>query len=78
MATLHVRGIPDDLMELVKQKAQLERRSVGAEVTVLLRRGLCEPAASQASLLALIRQLRFRPPAGTPSTTEMLREDRER
>ena len=78
MAILHVRGIPDDLVEQVKDMARAEKRSLSAEVTVLLRQAVSRPERRQADVLAEIRSLRFRPAPQTPDTTELLREDRDR
>ena len=42
MATLHVRNVPDELYEELRQLAEREGRSIGAEAVVLLRQALAE------------------------------------
>jgi plasmid stability protein len=44
MATLNVKNIPDALYERLKSRAQMERRSVAQEVTMLLAAALDAPA----------------------------------
>ncbi len=38
MGILHVRGVPDDLHELLRKRAAAHRRSLSAEVIALLQR----------------------------------------
>ena len=82
MAVLHVRDVPDELYARLRELAQRQRRSLSAEVVVLLedasREG--ETRRSQAQILADLDRLRasYRPPVGAPDTTALLREDRER
>jgi plasmid stability protein len=45
MAILHVRNMPDDLYSLLQQRAEGERRSLSAEVVVLLRQAITQPRA---------------------------------
>jgi plasmid stability protein len=40
MATLHVRNVPDDLYEQLRESAEAEGRSIGAQATALIRDGL--------------------------------------
>jgi plasmid stability protein len=40
MATLHVRNIPEPLYELLRERAEREGRSIGAETTMLLEQAL--------------------------------------
>ncbi len=80
MAILHVRNVPDDLYEQIRERARNQNRSLGAEVISLLQRALDEPERSQAEIISDIRRRRsFRPAgAGAPDSVELLREDRER
>lgn len=39
MKTTTVRGIPDDLFERIQQQAEIDRRSVNAQMVYLLERG---------------------------------------
>jgi plasmid stability protein len=40
MATLHVRNVPDDLYEALREAAEADGRSIGAQATVFLRGAL--------------------------------------
>jgi plasmid stability protein len=80
MPILHVRNVPEDLYERIQRRAQLQRRSISAEVLILLRDALEMNERPQARILADIRRRRFYRPAdaGAPESVELLREDRER
>lgn len=80
MATLHVRNVPEEIYQRLRDKAEASNRSLSAEVVVLLRDALEGGKTSQRDLLAQIRQRRsFRPAdVGAPDSTTLLREDRER
>lgn len=80
MQTLHVRSVPDELYERLRSLAQVEQRSLSAQVIHLLDRALQEEAQrqDQAQILAEIRRRRFTPPTPAPDSVEMLREDRNR
>ena len=83
MATLHVKNIPDDLYEALKQQARRNGNSIAAELRSLLAENLVtvrEQRARQRFLKKAL-QLRTRRPL-TPrpfaTTEEMQREDRSR
>lgn len=78
MPILHIRSVPEDLYERLQQLAQARRRSLSAQVLTMLSDALEEEERrkEQASVLADIRRRRFHPPAGAPSSTDLLREDR--
>ncbi|HEX3130347.1 MAG TPA: Arc family DNA-binding protein [Thermoanaerobaculia bacterium] len=80
MATLHVRNVPDEIYDRLRERAETSNRSLSAEVLVLLRDALEERKPSQRQVLAEIRRRRsFRPvDVGAPSSTDLLREDRGR
>jgi plasmid stability protein len=80
MAILHVRNVPDELYESIRQQAQAQNRSISAEVIVLLQRALAGSERSQDEVLASIRRRRFYNPleAGAPASSTLLREDRGR
>jgi len=80
MPILHVRNVPEDLYERLRQRAQAERRSLSAEVITLLTRAVEETERSPEATLAAIRLRRsFRSGlAGAPESTTLLRQDRER
>lgn len=79
MATLHVRRFPDALYRRLAKLAGVERRSLGAEVTVLIERALARPAQAQRAVLQTLDRVRFRPGrASVPTSLELLRADRNR
>ncbi len=79
MATLHVRNVPDALYERLRRRAEIQNRSLSAEVISLLDRALDE-TVDQAAVLARIQRRRTFTPedVGAPNSTSLLREDRER
>jgi plasmid stability protein len=80
MAVLHVRSMPDELYEALKRRAHEQGRSLSAEVVFLLRDAVQGPARSQADVLATIARRRHFDPsaAGAPTSTDLIRQDRER
>jgi plasmid stability protein len=54
MATLHVRNVPDDLYELLRERAAANDRSIGAETVQLLQEHL--PATHTARTLQRLRR----------------------
>jgi len=80
MATLHVRNIPDPLYQQIQALALAENRSLSAQVTILLQRAIQEDDKQRQHLdaLASIRRRRFVPPPGSPTSLDLLREDRDR
>ena len=80
MHTLHVRSVPNDLYEDLRNLAQQRQRSLSAQVIVMLDRALTEERqrSEQIQILAEVRRRRFIPPADAPDSVELLRQDRER
>jgi len=80
MAVLHVRNVPEDLYERIRQQAQAQNRSISAQVVTLLQRALTEDTRSQVEILDSIRRRRFYNPSksGAPTSTELIRQDRDR
>jgi plasmid stability protein len=78
MPTLHVRNVPDDLYEHIRQQAQRTNRSISAQVITLLSRAVV--GGSQQELLEQICRRRFFNPrtSKAPDSTALLREDRAR
>lgn len=60
MANLTVKDLPDDLYEKLKSQAHANRRSIAAEVTVLLERALGERVIEEKELHRRAKQLRDR------------------
>ena len=80
MAVLHVRNVPNDLYNRLKQRAKARRRSLSAEVISLLEWALQEAEHPPHVTLSSIRTRRsFNPAAvGAPDSTTLLRQDRQR
>jgi plasmid stability protein len=80
MSTLHVRSIPEDLYARVSQLAQASNRSLSAQVVTMLYEALEneEHRINTGQALNAIRRRRFTPPAATPGSEQLLREDRQR
>jgi antitoxin FitA len=80
MSTLHVRSVPDDLYDRVRELAKRSSRSLSAQVVTLLYQAVEEEERrrKQGETLRAIRRRRFKPPKSAPTSTELLREDRAR
>jgi len=80
MTILHVRNVPEELHLRLQRRAEAQRRSLSAEVIMLLEWALTETEmASGVTLEAIRRRRAFEPAAaGAPDSTTLLREDRER
>lgn len=80
MPVLHVRNIPDELYVRLQRRAQIQRRSLSAEVLILLEWALEETERASVVTLTSIRCRRsFDPTAvGAPDSTTLLRQDRGR
>ena len=83
MATLYVENVPNDLYEALRKRARSHRRSIAAEVLLLLEQNISTKKTLKArrEFLKKLEELRFTPspaPGPFPSTEEMIREDRER
>jgi len=79
LSTLHVRNVPDALYERLRQRAAEQRRSLSAEVIILLSRALDQEQPPEATLEEIRRGRTYSPSAvGAPDSTRLLREDRER
>jgi antitoxin FitA len=80
MPILHVRNVPEELYQHIRQRARSQHRSISAEVLSLLCDALDASERPQARVLEDIRRRRFYRPAdaGAPESVALLREDRER
>jgi predicted transcriptional regulator len=80
MKTLHVRDVPDELHRRLQHLARARNRSLSAQVITMLAQAVEkeERRRDQEKVLASIRRRRFSPPAKLPSSTDLLREDRNR
>jgi plasmid stability protein len=82
MPTLYARNIPAETMKKLKARASQEKRSVSAEVAIILEQSLqdVDLRSRRAKVLDEIREMhKTLPPLPEGvSTLEMLREDRAR
>jgi plasmid stability protein len=83
MATLYVENVPDDLYQALKKRAQENRKSIAAEVLLLLEENV--PTATELKRRRKIFEdlkttwaANSPNPGPFPSTEEMVREDRQR
>ena len=80
MNILHVRDVPDDLYNRLKQLASANLRSLSAQVIEMLVREVSEEDLhlKQSDILSSIRRRRFTPPKNALESIDLLREDRGR
>jgi plasmid stability protein len=80
MPTSHVRSVPEDLYVQIQRLAETKNRSLSAQVINMLSQALEEEKRRRLQIKALnsIRRRRFVAPKKTPSSLELLREDRNR
>jgi plasmid stability protein len=77
MATLHVRGVPDDVYKALAKRARDQGTSITSETIKLLRRALSLERPGQTALIKAIFAER-EPRVKDVSIVELIREDRER
>ena len=87
MAELHLRNVPDDLVDSIEFLAKADAVPLEEETVRLLQKAVAtekpkqEPPADRTWVLDLLAEMRrnaIRPAPGTPDSVELLREDRER
>jgi len=80
MNTLHVRSVPEDLYNRLRQLANARNRSLSAQVITMLAQAVEdeERRKKQAKTLTSIQRRRFKAPEKASSTLLLLREDRRR
>ena len=76
MATLTIKGIPDDVLDLLRRKAETNRRSLNSEVLVSLERSVGRLPVDPEAFLERVRRRRERMDV-PPFTPEFLRAARE-
>jgi len=76
MAQLTVRNVDEEIAEALKKRARQAGRSAEAEHRRILEEALRPRTSQDFFSEARSRRVKLRP--GGPSTTEMLRKDRER
>jgi hypothetical protein len=79
VAILHIRNVPDDLYERIRERAAIEHRSLSAEVLALLEEHFPPRPPVRELLESIERRARLYPlPPGAPDPVDLIREDRER
>ena len=80
MNILNIHDFPDDLYERLLQVAHARNQSLSALIVDMLSRTVDdkERRSDQANILKAIQNRRFKKTANTPSTLDLLREDRGR
>jgi plasmid stability protein len=83
LAILHLENVPDDIYEALRKRADASRRSIAAEVILLLAQNVPteEELKRRQEFCGRLAELRAQPPLTPgpfPSAEEMIREDRER
>lgn len=82
MAELHVRNLPPDLHERLRNRAVAQGRSMSAEAIVLLRQALQpdgDPSGRQRRAIERLQEISRRSPvpAALPPAEQLVREDRD-
>jgi plasmid stability protein len=80
MNTLHVRSVPDNLYNRIRNLASVKNRSLSAQVITLLEQAVDaeERRVEQTKVLNSIQRRRFKAPKNAPTSLELLHEDRGR
>ena len=83
MAKLSVKNVPDELYAALRQQARRNGRSISAEVVALLAGSVATATELEArrQFLRRVQKLRSKRPLArghSPTTEELLRQDRER
>jgi len=82
MAELHVRNLPPEVHLWLRQRAQVQGRSMSAEAVTILRAALqdAQPGAGRSQAIDRLRTIRQRAHLGADDrpAEELVREDRER
>jgi plasmid stability protein len=83
MPTLYVENVPRDLYEALRKRAKSRRRSIAAEVLILLERSIPteKELKRRREFVQRLKRLRssVRPVSGDfPTSEEIIREDRSR
>jgi plasmid stability protein len=76
MASLTIKGIPDDLLDMLRRKAETNRRSVNSEVLITLEDSVSRKPVDPQAFMERVRRRRERMNVAE-LTQEMLRQDRE-
>src|SRR5262245_55464894 len=81
LATLHIRNVPDDVVETLKRRARVAGRSLNAEVVHMLTESATRPKRTVEEVLDSVRRRAAAtpgPPAGEEIAVEIRRARDER
>ncbi len=83
MPTLHVRNVPKQLYKRLREAAHHERRSLSAQVIILLEEAVAQGSRQGESMSVILERIRQRReaiqlPDDWPGSLQLLREDRAR
>jgi len=74
MASLTVKGIPDNVLEGMRRRAELHRRSLNSEAIVAFERAVGPTLFDPQEMLARVQAIRERIGSVTPLTAEEMEE----
>ena len=82
MTELHIRNLPPEVHELLRERASAEGRSMSAQAVTLLRMALqpaVDRAAQRRTAAKHLQEIRFRNrlPADAPPSETLMRDDRD-
>ena len=77
MGTLHVRNVPTEIYDALRERAAERNTSISFETIRLLKRALRTDRPGLRSLLDKIEAARPSVSVGSPSAAELIREDRD-
>jgi antitoxin FitA len=77
VAAFHLRNIPDELYQRLRERAGREGRSINGEILSILERELTRPSPEE--FMQRLEELRSRwtIPAGAPMPEDLIRADRD-
>ena len=78
MSEILVRNLDPDLVERLKMRAKLNRRSLQAEVREILEREVRPSRLSREEFLAIVDRIRSNAPPQMTDSVDLIREDRDR
>jgi plasmid stability protein len=78
MSEILVRNLDPELVERLKTRAKLNRRSLQAEVREILEREVRPSRLSREEFLAIVDRIRSNAPPQETDSVNLIREDRDR
>ena len=78
MSEILVRNLDPEVVEQLKIRAKLNRRSLQAEVREILEREVRPSRLSREEFLAIVDRIRLNAPPQRTDSVDLIREDRDR